>query len=178
MNTKFNSVQEFFNKYNNSTVEDTKVIVDAPFASINAIANFCKQEGLEYKVQESPKFGKTNIVLWTNLAPAKLKDSLEEVAGPIEKIQALECKAYQDSNGFCWDFMNQYPTFNHFLEKYIKESSLLQVLEYAKENESGKLHNLLQDIWFVLPDFINLKEEQEGSEIAQGWSNFLYFVED
>ena len=54
----------------------------------------------------------------------------------------------------------------------------MQVLEYAKGNESEKLHNLLQDIWYVLPDFINLKEEQEGSEIAQGWSNFLYFVED
>lgn len=175
MNTKFNSVQEFFNEYNNSTLVDTKVIIDASLTSINAITNFCKQEGLNYKVQSSLKSSKTNIILSTNLAPAKLKESLEEVAGPVKKIQALECKAH---DGYCWEFLNQYPVFNHFLEKYIREDKILQVLGFAKENQTEKLHSILQDIWYVLPDFINLKEEQEGAEIAQGWSNFLYFVEN
>jgi hypothetical protein len=88
-------------------------------------------------------------------------------SGRNEKVTKVELDEY------CQAYLREHKLFDWILERYYGKEKVLELWNLAQAGESEHIKNIMNGIWFDLPDHIfNIRNNPPG------WEQFLHFVED
>lgn len=70
------------------------------------------------------------------------------------------------------EFDKALPKFKWFIHRYTNDEYIDKLVKLRTENDTRRMVDIMNNIWFILPDHIfNIIENPDG------WSDFLHLIE-
>lgn len=89
------------------------------------------------------------------------------------KARGKKDKEPKKVDEYCQNYLAEHKHFDWILERYYGKEKVLELWNLAEAGESEHIRNILNGIWFELPDNIfNIRNNPPG------WEQFLHFVEE